>query len=259
MSLRLEGQVAVVTGSDSGIGQAIAREFAKEGAEVAITYHTDEDGARETERLVNDAGGRAFVRRLDVRQEDQVEALFDETLRRLGAPTLLVNNAGMGGPGDEVADLATEDWRRVIETNLFGPFYCCRRFLQVRREAGGGGAIVNVTSVHEHIPTAGDASYDVSKGGLRNLTRTLALEAAKHRVNVNAIAPGMILTPMNQEAVEDLEVREEAERSIPWRRAGEPWEVARLAVYLASSEADYVTGQTFVIDGGLSLNLGQGA
>ncbi len=257
--LRLENQVAVVTGSDSGIGREIAREFAKEGADVAVTYHTDEDGARETERLVLGAGGRAIVLRVDVTREDQVEELFDETVRRLGAPTLLVNDAGMGGPGDEVADLATEDWRRVIETNLFGPFYCCRRFLRLRREAGGGGAIVNVTSVHEYVPTAGDAAYDASKGGLRNLTRTVALEAAKHKVNVNAIAPGMILTPMNQEAVEDAEARAEAERSIPWRRAGEPWEVARLAVYLASSDADYVTGQTFVIDGGLSLNLGQGA
>src|SRR5690606_31615077 len=115
--LRLENQVAVVTGSDSGIGREIAREFAKEGADVAVTYHTDEDGARETERLVLGAGGRAIVLRVDVTREDQVEELFDETVRRLGAPTLLVNDAGMGGPGDEVADLATEDWRRVIETN----------------------------------------------------------------------------------------------------------------------------------------------
>lgn len=259
MTLRLESQVAIVTGSDSGIGRAIAVELAREGADVAVTYRTDEEGARETERLVTDAGARAIVVRLDVTREVQVEAVFDETARRLGTPTVLVNNAGMGGPGDEVADLATEDWSRVLETNLYGPFYACRRFLQVRREAGGGGKVINVTSVHEHIPTAGDAVYDVSKGGLRNLTRTLALEAAKHRVNVNAIAPGMILTPMNQEAIEDEGKRAEAEKSIPWRRASEPVEVARLAVYLASSDSDYVTGETIVIDGGLSLNLGQGA
>ncbi|HLV13103.1 MAG TPA: glucose 1-dehydrogenase [Trueperaceae bacterium] len=259
MTVRLDKQVAVVTGSDSGIGQAIAIEFAREGADVAVTYHTDEDGARETERLVLDAGGRAIVLRVDVTSEEQVEGLFAETLRRLGTPSILVNNAGMGGPGDEVADLPTQAWRRVIETNLFGPFYGCRRFVALRREAGGGGKVVNVTSVHEHVPTVGDAAYDVSKGGLRNLTRTLALEAAKHKVNVNAIAPGMILTPMNEEAVEDLRTRARAEANIPWRRAGEPWEVAKLAVYLASSDADYVTGQTFVIDGGLSLHLGQGA
>ena len=257
--MRLDSQVAIVAGSDSGIGQAIAIEFAREGANVAVTYHSDEEGARETERMVTDAGSRAFVTRVDVRKESDVEALFDETKKRLGTPTILVNNAGMGGPGDEVSRLSTEDWARVIETNLYGPFFGCRRFVNVRREAGGGGKLINVTSVHEYIPTAGDAVYDVTKGGLRNLTRTLALEAAKHKINVNAIAPGMILTPMNQEAVEDVETREEAEQNIPWRRAGEPWEIAKLAVYLASSDADYVTGQTFVIDGGLSLNLGQGA
>ena len=257
--MRLDNQVVIVTGSDSGIGQAIAVEFAREGADVAVTYHTDEEGARETERLVEETGSRAIVMRVDVRRETDVEELFAQTMRRLGTPTILVNNAGMNGPGDEVADLSTENWVRVLETNLYGPFYGCRRFVNLRRDAGGGGKLVNVTSVHEYIPTAGDAVYDVSKGGLRNLTRTLALEAAKHKINVNAIAPGMILTPINQEAVDDEEKREESERNIPWRRAGEPWDVARLAVYLVSSEADYVTGQTFVIDGGLSLNLGQGA
>lgn len=257
--MRLDNQVAIVTGSDSGIGQAIAVEYAREGADVVVTYHSDEEGARETERMVNDADGRAIVMRVDVRQESDIEALFDETMKRLGTPTILVNNAGMSGPGDEVADLSSEAWAQVIETNLYGPFYGSRRFVRMRREAGGGGKLINVTSVHEYIPTAGDAVYDVTKGGLRNLTRTLALEAAKHKINVNAIAPGMILTPMNQEAVEDEETREDSEENIPWRRAGEPWEIAKLAVYLASSDADYVTGQTFVIDGGLSLNLGQGA
>src|SRR5690606_1264870 len=136
VTVRLDKQVAVVTGSDSGIGQAIAIEFAREGADVAVTYHTDEDGARETERLVLDAGGRAIGLRVDVTSEEQVEGLFAETLRRLGTPSILVNNAGMGGPGDEVADLPTQAWRRVIETNLFGPFYGCRRFVALRREAG---------------------------------------------------------------------------------------------------------------------------
>ncbi|HEX7001496.1 MAG TPA: SDR family oxidoreductase [Trueperaceae bacterium] len=257
--MKLDNQVAIVTGSDSGIGQAIAIEYAREGAQVAITYHSDEEGARETERLVGDADSRSFVMRVDVRREQDIEELFDQTKKRLGTPTILVNNAGMAGPGDEVASLSTEDWARVIETNLYGPFYGCRRFVNVRRDAGGGGKLINVTSVHEYIPTAGDAVYDVTKGGLRNLTRTLALEAAKHKINVNAIAPGMILTPMNQEAVEDEEARQEAEQNIPWRRAGEPWEIAKLALFLASSDADYVTGQTFVVDGGLSLNLGQGA
>lgn len=124
----------------------------------------------------------------------------------------------------------------------------------MRRDAGGGGKIINVTSVHDQIPRAGAADYDCSKGGQQNLTRTLALELAPMRINVNNIGPGMVLTPFNQEAIDDPSVREEQVQSIPWKRAAEPWEIGRLAVYLASSDADYVTGATFYIDGGLMQN-----
>ena len=132
-------------------------------------------------------------------------------------------------------------------------------FIRARKKAGGKGKIINITSVHQEIPPAGAAGYDFSKGGLRNLTRTLALELAPDRINVNNIAPGMVLTPMNQEAIDDPKVLEEQVQSIPFKRAAEPKEIARLAVYLASDDADYATGQTFTLDGGLSMNLGQGA
>ena len=128
-----------------------------------------------------------------------------------------------------------------------------------RRAHGGKGKILNVTSVHEDIPRVGSAGYDAAKGALRNLTRTLALELAPDRINVNNIAPGMVLTPMNQPAIDDTKLREEQVQSIPWKRPAEPWEVAKLAVYLASEDADYATGQTYVLDGGLMMNLGQGA
>ena len=154
---------------------------------------------------------------------------------------------------------APEAWDRQIRTNLYNPFYCCRRFVQARRDAGGGGKIVNVSSVHEDAPRVGSVAYGASKGALRNLTRILALEVASDRINVNGVAPGMILTPMNERAVHDPDARQAAVRNIPWRRAGEPSEVGRLVAYLVSDDADYVTGQSFVIDGGLLLYQAQGA
>ena len=255
----LSGQIAVVTGSDSGIGQAIAETFAQAGADVCITAHRDEAGAAETRRRVEAAGRRALVVALDVGDPVAVARLFEQVERELGVPTLLVNNAGIDAGGEQVADLPLETWEKGLRVNLTGPFLCCQQFIRQRRKAGGRGRIVNVTSVHEEIPRVGASAYDASKGGLRNLTRTLALELAPDRINVNNIAPGMVLTPMNQSAVDDPAVREKQVQNIPWKRAAEPWEVARLALYLASDDADYATGQTFTLDGGLTMNMGQGA
>lgn len=259
MTKKLDGKVAIVTGSDSGIGQATAAEFAKEGADVAITYFQDKDGAEETRRRVEAEGRRAIVVQLDQRDPEQVAHLFEETQRHLGTPFVLVNGAGRDSTGKQVAEMSIEAWDDMIRTNLYGPFYCCQHFIRARRTAGGKGKIINITSVHQEIPRAGAAGYDVSKGGLRNLTRTLALELAPDRINVNNIAPGMVLTPMNQQAVDDPEVRKKQVQSIPFKRAAEPWEIAKLAVYLASADADYATGQTFTLDGGLMMNTGQGA
>ena len=255
----LSGKVAIVTGSDSGIGQATAVELARAGADVAVTFHSDRDGAEETARQVREAGRRALVRQLDVMDEAEVEALFDAVGAELGVPDILVNNAGTGGDAD-VAGMSTETWDRVIRTDLYGPFFCCRAFIQRRKRAeAGGGKIVNVTSVHEAIPTPGGAAYGAAKGGLLTFTRSLALELAPMRINVNAVAPGLIRTPMTEERTSDPQAMKEELPRIPWNRPGEPREVARLALYLASAEADYVTGQSFTIDGGLEMNWGQGA
>ena len=215
MGEKLKGKIAIVTGADSGIGQATAEAFAQEGADVAISYFRDRQGAEKTCEAVESAGGRAVAIPLDQRDPAQVEQLFRETEEKLGTPFILVNNAGIDSTGKQVADMPIEDWDKVITTNLYGPFYCCREFIRRRRAAGGKGKIINVTSVHQTIPRAGSAGYNCAKGGLRNLTRTLALELAPDHINVNDIAPGMVLTPFNQAAIDDPKVREEQVQNIP--------------------------------------------
>jgi glucose 1-dehydrogenase len=255
----LAGRVAIVTGADSGIGRATAVALAEAGADVCVTYHSDEAGARETLRMVETTGRRGIVLQVDVREEAGVESLFDETQARLGVCDILVNNAAVNADGTRVEEMTTDAFDRTIRTNLYGVFFACRRFLRDRRAAGGGGRIITISSVHEEIPTNGGGAYDASKGALRMFTRNLALEAAPLCVTVNNVAPGMILTPMNQEALEDESVRREQTSQIPWKRAGKPEEVAQLVVFLASASADYVTGETCFMDGGLRLMYGQGA
>ncbi len=256
---KLDQKVALITGSDSGIGQGTAVEFAKEGASVVVHYLEDRSGAEETRRQVEEQGGKALVVQGDVSDEAQVNSMFTQAIERFGRVDILVNNAGVDASGTEVADLTTEVWDRAIRTNLYGYFFCARRFAQHRREQGGKGKLINVTSVHDLIPRAGAADYDASKGAQLNLTRTLALELAPDKINVNTIGPGMVLTPFNQQAIDDPKVREEQVQSIPWKRAAEPWEIGRLAVYLCSDDADYVTGAVYYIDGGLMQNQGQAA
>lgn len=257
--MRLKDRVAVVTGADSGIGQATAIAFAEEGADVAITYLHDFKGADTTRREVEARGRRALAIPADQRDPEAVQLLFEETRRQLGLPTILVNNAGIALEGDPVKDMSIEDWDNVIKTNLYGPFYCCRQFIRLleKEHDRPHATIINITSVQEQIAYAGSAAYDSAKGGLRNLTRTLALELAELDINVVNIAPGMVLTPMNQEALEDPRVRERQVQSIPVKRAAEPWEIAQAAVYVASRAGWYVHGASIFIDGGLTQNVGQ--
>ncbi len=255
---KLSGKIAIVTGSDSGIGRAVAVAFAREGAAVAVTYHSDEKGAKETLEQVEAVGGRGEAIQTDVGDEASVEALFRTVDEKLGTVDVLVNNAGIGG-GGPTADLPTEVLDRVLKTDLYGPIFCARAFIQRRRDAGGRGKIVNVTSVHDSIPSPNGIPYSAAKGGLLTVTRSLALELAPMKINVNAIAPGQIRTPMTEDRIKDPEKHAEEMKNIPWGRPGEPEEVALLAVYLASDDSDYVTGQGFVIDGGLEMNWGQGA
>jgi glucose 1-dehydrogenase len=258
-SRRLEGEIAVVTGSDSGIGQATALAMAKEGADVAITYFHDKDGAERTRSGIEASGRKAFAVQLDVRDPARVADFFQAVGQQLGTPTILVNAAGLNSTGKHVAELSNEDWDDILRTNLYGPFYCCREFIRMLDGSDRHGTIINITSVHQEIPRAGAAAYDASKGGLRNLTTTLALELSEKNINVNNIAPGMVLTPMNQAALDDPEVLKKRVQSIPMKRAGRPEEIARVAVFLASEDARYIQGATIMVDGALTLFQGQGA
>ncbi len=256
---KLKNKVALVTGSDSGIGQATAIEFAKAGANVVVTWHTDETGANETKKIVEATGQKALVVYVDLRDEKNVDAMFDKAIKTFGTVDILMNNAGVDASGINIADLDTKTWDNAIKTNLYGYFFCCRRFINIRKKAGGGGKIIQTTSVHAEQPRAGAADYDCSKGAERNLTTTLALELAQDKINVNSIAPGMVLTPFNQDAIDDPKVLKEAEKTIPWKRAAQPEEIAKIALLLASEESDYMTGTTVTMDGGLMQNAGQGA
>jgi len=255
----LNGKIALVTGAASGIGAAIAERFARAGAKIAIVALPGDARAQQTFANVIAAGSSGRVIAADVCDEAAVESAFAQTRSELGVPTILVNDAGIDALGKNVVDMNLAEWERAIRTNLTGPFLCARAFLRGLGSDAAGAKIVNISSVHEEIPRAGAAEYCASKGGLRNLTRTLALELAPQKITINGIAPGMILTPMNQADIDDPQKLQAAEATIPLKRAGRAEEIAELALFLASPAADYVTGATYVMDGGLMQNTGQGA
>ncbi len=256
--MKLQGKTALITGADSGIGQEIARVFAQEGANVAIIYNTDEQGAQETRRLVEAQGRKALVLQGDVGDSASVEKFFARTVAELGVVDLLVNNAGqaMGEEKNGVDETTDERLEQILRVNLMGPFFCARPFIKLRKQHGGKGRLINISSVAQHLPTAKSAPYGMSKAGLGSFTRSLSVELAELKINVNGIAPGLIQTPMTQKRLDDPKAREASMKEIPWHRAGQPEEIARLALFLASDEGDYVTGQTWVMDGGLTMNWG---
>lgn len=256
---RLDNKVALITGSDSGIGRAIALAFGAEGAKVVVTYRSDEEGGKRTAEDIKAAGGEAACLHVDVTDEGSVSVVFDAIIEQYGRVDVLVNNAGVNGSNIPVAAMDTAVFDTCLKTNLYGPFYCCREYLRKRPADQQPGCIIFISSIHEEVNTAGNADYNASKAAIKNFSRSLALELADQNIRVNNIAPGMILTEMNQEAVENDAVRKEKEQHIPMKRAGKPEDVAQVAVFLASADSSYVTGATYAVDGGLMIQLGQGA
>jgi NAD(P)-dependent dehydrogenase (short-subunit alcohol dehydrogenase family) len=249
--------VAIVTASDSGIGRETAKELAENGLDVGITYHEDEAGARETLAAVEEAGRRGEVRRLDLTNPDLPKAadVIGELADALGGVYVLVNNAGTGDPTGDFLGLSYEEWRRVMDTNLDGAFLCAQRAARRMIEAGNGGRIINITSVHEHIPRVGASAYSASKAGLGLLTKVMAMELAEHGILVNAIAPGEIATSMT--GAEDTDPGTIERPNLPLGRPGHAREVASWIAFLASERATYATGASFVVDGGLMLMAAQ--
>jgi glucose 1-dehydrogenase len=259
----LQGKVAVVTGGSSGIGQAIAVRLGEEGVNVAVNYVGRPEGAQETREAIEHgvqicmkelaaSGTHPILVQADVSREDQVVAMFDEVHREYGRVDFLINNAGIQIAADSDL-LSAEDFDRVLAVNLRGAFLCAREAVKAFLADQVAGSIVNVSSVHQLIPKPRFLGYSVSKGGMQNLTRSLALEYAARGIRVNGIGPGATVTPINRAWIDDPVKREMVESHIPMRRAGESWEMAAAAAFLCSDEAAYITGQTLFVDGGLTL------
>lgn len=257
MHIKLNDRVALVTGGDSGIGRAISLAFAAAGARVVVNYNSSQDKADEVVQQIEQAGGQALAVQCDVSDEDDVERLFQASDRAFGGLDILVANSGIQKDAP-FADMSLKDWKAVLDVNLTGQFLCARAAVRRFRQQGNrgrmraNGVILCMSSVHETIPWAGHVNYAASKGGIGMLMRSLAQEVAKERIRVNGIAPGAIRTPINAEATEG-DAGDKLLELIPYGRIGEAADVANLALFMASDLADYLTGATVYVDGGMSL------
>lgn len=255
----LQNQKALVTGGNSGIGEGCALALGAAGASVAVNYISDEPEAHRVVAAIRQMGRDAIAIQADVSKEEDVQRMFAETIRQFGTIDILINNAGLQQDAP-FHEMTLRQWERVIGVNLTGQFLCAREaareFLRrgvVPEVSRAAGKIICMSSVHEVIPWAGHVNYAASKGGVQLMMKSLAQEVAPHRIRVNGIAPGAIATPINRPAWETPQARERLLKLIPYGRIGEPRDVAKAALWLASDESDYVTGATLFVDGGMTL------
>ena len=255
--MKLQGKTAIITGASTGIGQAIAIRFAQEGANVAINFLNGLETAEATEALVKQSrapgnSGREIIIQANIAEEAEVHAMFAKAVEAFGAVDILVNNAGIQKPA-ESHDIDMADFDHVLGVNLRGAFLCSREAIRHFLSRNAAGVILNNSSVHQTIPKPKYLPYSISKGGMENLTKTLALEYAGRGIRVNAVGPGAVVTPINKAWIDDPKARGEVESHIPMGRAADASEIAAVFAFLASGDASYITGQTIFACGGLTL------
>lgn len=255
----LAGQKALVTGASSGIGKAVAVALGEAGADVVVNYRGGEDHAREVVEEILSTGSRAYAHPADVSNEDQVRTMFQKMFSEFGTIDILINNAGLqkDAPFEE---MTLDEWNLVIQVNLTGQFLCAREAVRefkrrgvVKEISSSAGKIICMSSVHEIIPWAGHVNYAASKGGVMLMMKSIAQEVAPYRIRVNSIAPGAIRTPINTAAWQTPEALECLMELVPYKRIGEPEDIGRAAVWLSSDCADYITGTSLMVDGGMTL------
>lgn len=255
----LTGQKALVTGASSGIGKGIAIALAKAGANVVVNDYSSSEKANEVIEKIRAAGRETFFHKADVSNEDEVQQMFARILQEFGTLDILINNAGIQ-QDSPFEKMTLDQWNRVISVNLTGQFLCAREAVKEFKRRGvvpeiscAAGKIICISSVHEAIPWAGHANYAASKGGVMLMMKSLAQEVAPHRIRVNSIAPGAVRTPINSDAWDTPEAYKSLMKLIPYKRIGEVDDIGKVAVWLASDQADYVTGASIFVDGGMTL------
>ena len=253
--MELQGKVAVVTGAATGIGQAIAKAMAAAGASVVVDHIGPQELAQQTLDEIQQAGGKAIACAADVSKQDDANRLVQQAVESFGRLDILVNNAGVE-KGFNFVDYPLDEWLKILTVNLTGTFLCSQAAARQMIQQGDGGRIINISSIHEDLPLLTNSAYCASKGGIRMLMRTIAVELAPHNITVNNIGPGATLTPMDQHIKDDAKLESELMAEIPLKRWGKPSEIADLAVFLASGKASYITGSTVFIDGGMLRNAG---
>jgi glucose 1-dehydrogenase len=252
--MNLQGKVAVVTGGSQGIGQVIATHLAQAGADIVIDYRSHPEGAQETLAKVEAVGRKGHVVQADLSATNDIRKLVSEGIQHFGKLDVLVNNAGIDGENADFLDITESDYDAVLNLNLKGTFFMTQAFVQHLVETKRMGKIINISSVHEEMAFPHFTAYCASKGGLKMMMRNLAVELGPLGITINNIAPGAIETPINTALLNDPVKLHSLKQNIPLGRLGKPEDIAPMVVFLASSAADYVTGATFYVDGGLSQN-----